>query len=323
MTGADGFIGSHVTERLVREGFAVRAMVQYNSFGHHGWLDFSPQEIQETIEFFAADIRDPFRIQAAVAGVDCILHLASLVAIPYSYQAAKSYVSTNVTGTLNLLQAARGEGTARFVQTSTSEVYGSAQYVPIDEKHPLVGQSPYAASKIGADQMALSYYRSFGLPVTVIRPFNAYGPRQSARAIIPTIICQLAAGAAEIKLGNLLPTRDFTFVEDLAEAFVKTATADSVVGETINIGTGTEISVGDLAKTLIRLMASSATVTTVPERLRPEGSEVDRLLCDYSRAGELLDWAPSTTLEDGLRRTIDWFTTAENLRGYHPGRYQV
>lgn len=323
VTGADGFIGSHVAERLVRDGHAVRAMVQYNSFGHHGWLDFVPPAIQQELEFFAADIRDPFRMQAAVADVECVLHLASLVAIPYSYQAAKSYVSTNVTGTLNLLQAARDKRVRRFVQTSTSEVYGTAQYVPIDEKHPLVGQSPYAASKIGADQMALSFHRSFDLPVTLIRPFNAYGPRQSARAIIPTIICQLAAGASVVKLGNLTPTRDFTFVEDLAAAFVAISTADGVVGETINIGSGSEISVGDLAHLLISLMNSTATVQTVPERLRPESSEVDRLLCDNTRASRLLSWRPSTSLETGLQRTIEWFTSAENLRGYHAGRYQV
>ena len=323
VTGADGFIGSHVAERLVRDGFSVRAMVQYNSFGHHGWLDFSDSDVQNALEFFAADIRDPFRMRTAVEGIDCILHLASLVAIPYSYQAAKSYVSTNVTGTLNLLQAARDQQVKRFVQTSTSEVYGTAQYTPIDEKHPLVGQSPYAASKIGADQMALSFYRSFGLPVTVLRPFNAYGPRQSARAIIPTIICQLAAGCTELKLGNLAPTRDFTFVEDLATAFAAIAVAENVIGETINVGTGSEISIGDLADTLIRLMDSSAKVTTVSERLRPKESEVDRLLCDNSRAETLLGWKPAVSLEDGLRRTVDWFTTAENLRGYKPGRYQV
>jgi dTDP-glucose 4,6-dehydratase len=312
-----------VAERLVRDGFTVRAMVQYNSFGHHGWLDFLSPQVQDALEFFAADIRDPFRLRAAVTDTDCILHLASLVAIPYSYQAARSYVSTNVTGTLNLLQAARDQSVARFVHTSTSEVYGTAQYVPIDEHHPLVGQSPYAASKIGADQMALSFYRSFDLPVTVIRPFNAFGPRQSARAIIPTIICQLAAGTSELKLGNLAPTRDFTFVEDIAAAFVAFATADGIVGETINIGSGREISVGQLAESLIRLMNSGAVVTTVPERLRPKTSEVDRLLCDNSKAGRLLGWKPTVDLEDGLKRTIDWFTTNENLRGYHPGRYQV
>lgn len=323
VTGADGFIGSHLTEKLVRRSVTVRAMVQYNSFGHHGWLDFAPKDIRNELEYLGADIRDPFRMQAAVKDVDCILHLASLIAIPYSYQAPQSYISTNVTGTLNLLQAARDHGVERFVHTSTSEVYGSAQYVPIDEKHPLVGQSPYAASKIGADQLALSYFRSFGLPVTVIRPFNTFGPRQSMRAIIPTIISQLAAGGEELILGNLEPTRDFTFVDDLTEAFLAIATVDGVTGETINVGSGKEIAIGALAEQLADLMDRRVRITADPQRVRPSASEVDRLLCDNTRARDLLKWEPTTSLRDGLRQTIEWFTTTENLRGYQPNRYHV
>ena len=289
MTGADGFIGSHLVEKLVTDGASVRAFVMYNSLGYRGWLDFIPDRIADQIEFFAGDVRDPFRVRNALEGIDTVFHLASLIAIPYSYQAAKSYVATNVTGTLNLLQAARDAGVSRFVHTSTSEVYGTAQYVPIDEKHPLVGQSPYAASKIGADQMAQSFYTSFALPVATIRPFNTYGPRQSARAVIPAIICQIAAGHSEIKLGSLTPTRDFTFVADIADAFVALAECDEAVGETTNIGSGREISIGDLARTISELMGVNTSVVCDNERVRPVNSEVDRLMCDNAKASRLAE----------------------------------
>lgn len=308
---------------LVAGGADVRAMCLYNSFGHHGWLDFIDERIRSQVELFFGDVRDPFRTGKAMEGIECVFHLASLIAIPYSYLASRSYVSTNVTGTLNVLQAARDRQVAKFIHTSTSEVYGTAQYVPIDEKHPLVGQSPYAASKIGADQLALSFHRSFDLPVTIIRPFNTYGPRQSTRAIIPTIICQLAAGETAIQLGNLSPTRDFTFVGDLCEAFAAIASADRSVGEVVNIGSGQEISIGDLAYMIGRVMNKDITISEDSRRVRPAASEVERLLCDNSRADEWLNWKPSVRLEAGLKQTAEWFAEGHNLSGYQFDRYHI
>ncbi len=298
-------------------------MVLYNSFGYHGWLDFLPDESKSELDIFSADIRDPFRVSRAMDDIDCVFHLASLIAIPYSYLTPASYVATNVTGTLNLLQAAREASVKRFVHTSTSEVYGTAQMTPMDEKHPIVGQSPYAASKIGADQMAASFGLSFGLPVTTLRPFNTFGPRQSARAIIPTIICQLATKPKQLKLGNLKPTRDFTYIDDLTEAFVAIASVDGAIGKVVNVGSGEEISIGDLARRISELMEVDVEIIEEEERLRPESSEVDRLLCDNSLASDLLGWERKISLTEGLRKTINWFADEQNLRGYHSNRFQI
>lgn len=320
VTGADGFIGSHLVEYLVRNGYTVRAFVYYNSFNSWGWLDDVDVKIRANVEVFAGDIRDPNGVRTAMKGCDTVLHLAALIAIPFSYHSPDAYVDTNVRGTLNILQAARDLGVSRVVHTSTSEVYGTAQFVPITEAHPLQGQSPYSATKIGADQLALSFYRSFSLPVTVIRPFNTYGPRQSARAVIPTIITQIANGQTNLKLGALRPTRDFNYVEDTVRGFHAMATANNVLGEVVNIGSGFEISVGDTAALIGRLMNTSIEITDDRERLRPEKSEVERLLASNKKAHELLGWAPNygslEGFERGLKKTIAWFTVPSNLKHY-------
>jgi NAD dependent epimerase/dehydratase len=321
VTGADGFIGSHLTERLVRNGAKVRAFVFYNAFDSWGWLDSVPREIRESLDVVIGDVRDAERVRGAVEGCEVVLHLAALIGIPYSYVAPQSYLDTNASGTLNVLEAARHCGTGRVVVTSTSEVYGTAQTVPIDEDHPLRAQSPYAASKIAADQLALSYHRSFGLPVGVIRPFNTYGPRQSIRAVIPSIIVQLAHGRERIELGNVEPTRDFNFVEDVVQGFIAMATAERAVGETINIGTNYEISIRRTAGLIAEVMDRPFEIVTTGERIRPEESEVDRLLAANAKAQRLLGWAPEHQGEAGLRRgltkTAEWFSRSENIERYN------
>ena len=325
VTGADGFIGSHVAERLVRRGCNVRAFVQYNSLGSWGWLDESPSEVRKDLDVFAGDIRDPHGVRTAMTGCDVVLHLAALIAIPYSYHSPQTYVETNVLGTLNVVQAARDLGLERVIHTSTSEVYGTARFVPITEAHPLQGQSPYSASKIGADQIALSFHAAFGTPVTVIRPFNTYGPRQSARAVIPTVISQIAAGATEIRLGAVHPTRDFTFVSDTARAFEALAKSDAAVGQVVNAGSGFEISIGDTARAIIDLMGRDVAIVTEEQRLRPEGSEVERLWADSELMRSLTGWTPEYGGGEGFRRglqeTIDWFTDPANLARYKTDRY--
>lgn len=327
VTGADGFIGSHLAETLVRRGYTVRAMVLYNSFDSWGWLDEIPREIREAIEVVAGDIRDNGFVRGAVKGQEAVMHLAALIAIPYSYIAPQSYVDVNVTGTLNVVAAARDFGTAKVVHTSTSECYGTAQFVPITEEHPLVGQSPYAASKIGADQIALSFQRSFDVPVTVVRPFNTYGPRQSARAVIPTVISQIAAGKTAIELGALSPTRDFSFVQDTVDGMIAILNATETAGETINLGSGHEISIGDLVALIGTVMNTPVSVVSTTERLRPEKSEVERLLADASKATRLTGWSPAFAGREGLRRglqiTAGWFSQPANLARYRVGRYTV
>ena len=327
VTGADGFIGSHLTEELVRQGYDVRAFVFYNSFNSWGWLDHSPADIKGRFEVFAGDIRDPHGVKEAMRGCGVVLHLAALIAIPYSYHSPDTYVDTNIKGTLNILQAARELGVEKVIHTSTSEVYGTAQFVPITEEHPLQGQSPYSATKIGADQLALSFYRSFGLPVAVIRPFNTYGPRQSARAVIPTIISQIASGKKEIQLGALSPTRDFNYVKDTVQGFIAIAELDQSIGEVINIGSNYEISIGDLVYTISRLMNADIEIKTDSQRLRPEKSEVERLWADNSKARRLLGWEPQYCgkkgLERGLAETIAWFTDPENLNRYRTDVYNI
>ena len=327
VTGADGFIGSHLVETLVRSGASVRAMVLYNSFDSWGWLDDSARDVRDAIEVVAGDIRDNGFVRAAVKGQDAVMHLAALIAIPYSYAAPQSYVDVNVTGTLNVVSAAKDFGTAKIMHTSTSECYGTAQFVPITEEHPLVGQSPYAASKIGADQIALSFYRSFGVPVTVCRPFNTYGPRQSARAVIPTVISQIAAGKTEIELGALSPTRDFNYVQDTVDGMISILNTDSTAGETINLGSGHEISIGDLVTLVGAVMDKQITVVSKNERMRPEKSEVERLLADASKAQRLTGWSPAYAGREGLRRgltqTAEWFSQPANLARYRVGRYTV
>ncbi len=327
VTGADGFIGSHLTEFLVREGCAVRAFVQYTSQGSRGWLDHAAPEVLDNCEVVAGDIRDAQSVRGAVAGCATVLHLAALIAIPYSYQAPESYIDTNVKGTLNVLQAVRDLGVERLVQTSTSEVYGTARAVPIGEDHPLQAQSPYAASKIAADQLALSFHRSFGTPVAVLRPFNTYGPRQSARAVIPTVITQIAAGRRRIALGHLHPTRDFTLVGDTARGFAAIAGCDAAIGEVVNIGSGFEISIGDLVRLTGELMGVEVEAATETGRTRPAASEVERLWADTARARALFGWQPAHGGIDGFRRglaqTIAWFRDPANLRLYRPGSYAV
>lgn len=327
VTGADGFIGSHLTEALVRKGHEVKAFVYYNSFNSWGWLDSCSEDVKGKFEVFAGDIRDPHGVRSAMQGCDIVLHLAALIAIPYSYHSPATYVDTNITGTLNVLQAARELDVRKVVHTSTSEVYGTAKYVPIDEQHPLQGQSPYSASKIGADQMALSYYRSFGTPVGVIRPFNTYGPRQSARAVIPTIITQLAAGQKTIKLGALNPTRDFNYVKDTVEGFIALMESDRSIGQEINIGSNYEVSIGDTAKLIAKLMNVEIDIVCDDVRLRPEKSEVERLWADNSRALELLGWRPRyggiEGFSEGLLETIEWFTDPNNLGQYKSDIYNV
>lgn len=313
VTGAAGFIGSHLTERLVRDGAKVRALVHYNSRNDWGLLERLPKDILAEIEVFTGDVQDPFSVKKAITGSDVVFHLASLIAIPYSYIAPQSYVTTNVMGTLNVMQACLEEGVSKVVHTSTSETYGTAQYVPIDEKHPMQGQSPYSASKIGADKIAESYHLSFGLPVGTIRPFNTYGPRQSARAVIPTIISQVLKGA-QLKLGSLSPTRDLNFVSDTVDGFLKVASSEKSVGQVINIGSGYEISVGDLANKIIKIIGKNVNIVTEGQRVRPENSEVERLLADNSKARELLEWEPRVTLDEGLRLTVEWL---EKNQGYY------
>jgi len=323
VTGADGFIGSHLVERLIEEGCKVKAFVYYNSFNSWGWLDTFPKEKLKQIEIFMGDVRDPNGVRDAVKGAEVIFHLAALIGIPYSYHSPDSYIDTNIKGTLNILQAARDHGCEKILVTSTSEVYGTAKYVPIDENHPFQGQSPYSATKIGADRIAESFYRSFNLPVTIVRPFNTFGPRQSARAIIPTIITQLLNGSKEIKLGALHPTRDLVFVKDVAEAFVEIARSDKTIGQEINIATQSEISIKDLANKIIGLTDLPAKIVEESGRLRPKNSEVERLLGSNEKIKKLTDWKPMHNLDEGLKITIDWFKNSGNLKGYKSEIYNV
>ena len=321
VTGSDGFIGSHLTEELVKKGYQIKAFVYYNSFNNWGWLDTLPKHIMENVEVFQGDIRDPNGVEDAIKGVEAVFHLAALIAIPFSYHSPDTYVDTNIKGTLNVLQAARKLETKRVLVTSTSEVYGTAQYIPIDEKHPFQGQSPYSATKIGADRLAESFYRSFQLPVTIVRPFNTYGPRQSARAVIPTIITQLLTGKTEIKLGALTPTRDFNYVKDTVDGFVSIYECDKTIGEEINIATQNEISIGELAKELIRQINPNAKIICDEERLRPEKSEVNRLLGCNEKIMRLTDWKPQYSLEEGLRNTITFLKG--NLDRYKTDIYNL
>lgn len=321
VTGADGFIGSHLTELLVEKGLEVRAFSFYNSFNTWGWLDTLSQSVMEHVEVFTGDIRDPNGVREAMKGCGAVFHLAALIAIPFSYHSPDAYVDTNIKGTLNVLQAARDLGTSRVLVTSTSEVYGTAQYVPIDEKHPYQGQSPYSATKIGADRLAESFYRSFDLPVTIVRPFNTFGPRQSARAIIPTIITQLLAGKSEIKLGSLTPTRDFNYVKDTANGFYEIFRSDKAIGQEINIATQKEISMGDLANELIRQINPAARIVCDAQRLRPEKSEVNRLLGSNEKLRRLTAWEPHYTFEQGLAETVDFFR--RNLDRYKVDIYNL
>jgi dTDP-glucose 4,6-dehydratase len=327
VTGAGGFIGSHLTEALLDEGNAVRALVRYTGTGSQGWLDHLPADRTGGLEIVAGDVCDPAQMRAVVAGCSEVYHLAALIGIPYSYAAPSSYVAVNIQGSLNLLQAAQDAGVERFVQTSTSEVYGSAQFVPIPETHPLSAQSPYAASKIGADQVALSFYRSFGLPVSVIRPFNTFGPRQSVRAIVPAIVTQLLAGRAVVQLGALTPTRDLTYVKDTAAAFVAIARSQAAIGEVVNVGSGFEISIADLFAEINDVVGTKARVELDPARLRPEASEVDRLWADVTKAQRVLEWHPGYAGRDGmragLRETVAWFRGEADGGRLGAVRYQV
>ncbi|BDS06753.1 NAD-dependent dehydratase [Oceaniferula spumae] len=321
VTGADGFIGSHLVEQLVAKGCKVRAFAYYNSFNSWGWLDSIPKETISQVEVVTGDIRDRGAVAMAMNGMDVVFHLAALIGIPYSYYSPESYVSTNITGTLNVLEEARRLETERILVTSTSEVYGTAKYVPIDEAHPYQGQSPYSATKIGADRMAESYYRSFESPVTIVRPFNTFGPRQSARAVIPTIISQLCNGMDEIKLGSPEPTRDMVYVKDTAAGFISIAEADAAIGEEINIATQEEISVGDMAKTLIAMIRPSAKVVVDETRLRPSKSEVERLLGANGKIKSLTGWEPKFSFEQGLKETVEWFSDPVNLAQYKADIY--
>lgn len=327
VTGADGFIGSHLVEALVRQGHDVKAFVLYNSFGTWGWLDQAAADVQGRFEVFAGDIRDPYGVRAAMKGSDVVLHLAALIAIPYSYHSPDTYVDTNIKGTLNVVQAVRDLGVSRMVHTSTSEVYGTARFVPITEEHPLQGQSPYSASKIGADQIALSFHAAFGTPVSVLRPFNTYGPRQSARAVIPTIITQLAAGKRSIRLGALHPTRDFSFVSDTVAGFIAAAQSDAVVGEVVNVGSGFEISIEDTARAIASVMGVDLDIETDDQRLRPEKSEVERLWAGTEKARRLMNWSPSYSGLEGFRRglseTVAWFSQPGNLARYKHDLYNI
>lgn len=321
VTGADGFIGSHLVEELIKDGYEVRAFALYNSFNTWGWLDSLPGGTLDKIDVFTGDVRDPNAVRKAMEGMDAVMHLAALIAIPFSYYAPDTYVDTNIKGTLNVLQAARDLGTERVLVTSTSEVYGTAQYVPIDEKHPYQGQSPYSATKIGADRLAESFYRSFSLPVTIVRPFNTFGPRQSARAVIPTIITQLLSGKAEIKLGSLAPTRDFNYVKDTARGFIEILKSSRTIGEEINIATQREISIGQLAEELIRQINPEARIVCDEQRLRPEKSEVERLLGANAKIRSLTGWKPRYTFEEGLAETIAWIKG--NMGHYKVDIYNV
>jgi len=321
VTGADGFIGSHLVEMLVLEGYKVKALSQYNSFNNWGWLE--DVKCIDSIEVVTGDIRDPHFCKNISKDVNIIFHLAALIAIPYSYIAPDSYVDTNIKGTLNICQAAKENGNIRVIHTSTSEVYGTAQYVPIDEKHPVSPQSPYSASKIAADSMAMSYFNSFNLPVAIARPFNTYGPRQSARAVIPTIISQIASGIKEIKLGDTSPTRDFNYVEDTCRGFISIAENDKALGEIINIGSNSEISIADTLNIIKELMGSEVNFVTDEKRLRPKNSEVFRLYCDNTKIKKITGYKPKISIEDGLQRTINWFSESKNLRHYKAEIYNV
>lgn len=323
VTGAGGFIGSHLVEALVEKGYKVRAFVHYNSFNRWGWLDYIDKEIKSSIEIFAGDVRDPNGVKKSMRNIDVVFHLAALIGIPYSYHSPDTYVDTNVKGTLNILQSARELKAEKIIHTSTSEVYGTAQFVPITEDHPINPQSPYAATKAGADFLSLSFYRSFSLPVSVIRPFNTYGPRQSARAIIPTAITQILSGKRKIKIGSLHPTRDITYVKDCAEAFIKVAESNTSVGKVINIGNNSEIAIGDLVNLIARLMDTEIEIIIEGERIRPEESEVERLWADINEAKKLLGWSPKCTLEEGLKETIEWFSNPDNLRFYKADIYNI
>jgi NAD dependent epimerase/dehydratase len=327
VTGADGFIGSHLVEHLIAQGCDVRAFVYYNSFNSWGWLDEADEHIRRSLDVFAGDIRDPHGVRAAMQGCNIVMHLAALIAIPYSYHSPDTYIDTNIKGTLNVVQAARELGVERVVHTSTSEVYGTARFVPITEQHPLQGQSPYSASKIGADQIATSFHHSFQTPVAVIRPFNTYGPRQSARAVIPTIITQIASGARQIKLGAMHPTRDFNYVRDTVRGFVAVAQCDAAIGQVINIGSNYEISIGDTARLIAAQMGRNVDFTSDEQRLRPPGSEVERLWADNTLARKLAGWTPEYSGVEGLGRglaeTIAWFGNHDNLRRYKAGVYNI
>ena len=327
VTGADGFIGSHLTETLVRAGYKVKAFVLYNSLNSWGWLDHCAADVKGKFEVFAGDVRDPHGVKEAMKGCDAVLHLAALIAIPYSYHSPDTYVDTNIKGTLNVLQASRELGVRRVVHTSTSEVYGSARFVPITEEHPLQGQSPYSATKIAADQLAYSFYASFHLPVVVARPFNTYGPRQSARAVIPTIITQIASGKKQIKLGAVSPTRDFNFVKDTVAGFIAALESDKGCGEVINFGSNFEISVGDTAALIAEVMNADIEILTDEVRLRPTHSEVERLWADNSKARELFGWTPNYADSEGFKRglaeTAEWFADTANMRGYKADIYNI
>lgn len=323
VTGADGFIGSHLTETLVRQGADVRAFVLYNSFNSWGWLDFCAQDVRSKFEVFAGDIRDPHGVRKAMEGCDLVFHLAALIAIPYSYHSPDTYVETNIKGTLNVVQAAHELNVGKVVHTSTSEVYGTARFVPITEEHPLHGQSPYSATKIGADQIAMSFYRAFNTPVAIIRPFNTYGPRQSARAVIPTVITQIAARKTKIKLGALHPTRDFNYVQDTVQGFLAVAQSDRTVGEVINCGSNYEISIADTISLIMEIMGVNIEIETENIRLRPEKSEVERLWCDNSKMERLTTFKPKTPLRQGLEKTVEWFTDPANLVRYKTDIYNV
>lgn len=327
VTGADGFIGSHLCEHLIAQGYSVKAFVFYNSFNSWGWLDTLSEDVLSHIEIFQGDIRDPNGVRNAVKGCDAILHLAALIAIPFSYHSPDSYIDTNVKGTLNILQAARDYNLEKVIHTSTSEVYGTAKYVPIDELHPICGQSPYSATKIAADQLAYSFFASFQLPVSIVRPFNTYGPRQSARAIIPTIITQIAAGNRHIKLGALTPTRDFSFVSDTAKGFIAALEANNIAGETFNLGSQFEISMEDTAKTIAEIMSADIDIISDQQRFRPRDSEVERLFADHQKARASLNWQPEYLglegFKKGLQKTAEWFVKAENLKHYKSHLYNL
>ncbi len=321
VTGADGFIGSHLTEELVKKGYSVKAFSFYNSFNRWGWLDTLPKDIMDNVEVFTGDIRDPNGVRMAMNGTEEVFHLAALIAIPFSYHSPDSYVDTNIKGTLNVLQAARDKDLERVLVTSTSEVYGTAQYVPIDEKHPFQGQSPYSATKIGADRLAESFYRSFDLPVSIVRPFNTYGPRQSARAVIPTIISQLLSGKSEIKLGSLSPTRDFNYVKDTVAGFIAIAESEKTVGQEINIATQKEISIGELAEEIVRQINPDARIICDEQRIRPDKSEVNRLLGSNEKIKALTDWTPRYSFAQGIAETIEWIRN--NINEYKTDIYNI
>lgn len=323
VTGAGGFIGSHLVEALIKEDCCVRAFVHYNSLNSFGWIDSFPKKIKNVIDVFCGDIIDPHGVKSAMKDCEIVFHLAALIGIPYSYHSPDTYVETNVKGTLNVLQAAKELKVKKILHTSTSEVYGTAQFIPITEDHPVNPQSPYSATKAGADFLALSFYRSFDLPVVIVRPFNVYGPRQSARAIIPTIISQIASGKKIVKVGSLVPTRDFTYVKDTAQGFIAAAKSDQALGEIINIGSNFEISVGDLIAIIVKLMGAKIKIKTEKERQRPKKSEVERLYASNQKARKLIGWQPQYSFKNGLKETINWFTNPENLKLYKPKMYNI